>query len=100
MDTRQDPPPNEDKLEFPIRRTEKAFKQAARGKLTGLTMGHLAIVESAQIYSGQGRPASERFINDSLDVLSQWAMRDRTVCSMLLAHGHRARGRSCASLTG
>jgi hypothetical protein len=76
--TGQDPPPNEEHLEFPIRPSEERFHEAG-WHLKPLTDDLRAIVESVQPYKAPELTADEMVynFNRALGILNDWARIDR-----------------------
>jgi hypothetical protein len=76
--SRQDPPPDEEHLEFPICRSALEFKNAAR-KVRPLSEKHLGIIESVQPYNAPSIPPQSLTynINRTLSILNDWARCDR-----------------------
>jgi len=77
MDSGLNPPPNERNLEFPIRNSEADFLRDAPRMIGTVANQRQAIVESMQPYNQTKAPPDERFINESLEMLSSWAKKDR-----------------------
>ena len=76
LDSGQAPPPDAEKLEFPICSSQRKFKDAA-WKIRPLAQQRRAIIESVQPYNAaQARP-NERAVNDYLGLLNDLARRDR-----------------------
>lgn len=75
LDSGQDPPPNENALEFPICMTA-AHWQDSRRKVDPLTDEHRGIIEAMQPYNASKYPGTGRVVR-SLGILNDWARKDR-----------------------
>ncbi len=91
IETGQDPPPNEDRLEFPIAADANAFKRVG-WKMGPLTNERRRLIELVQPYNAQRMDPDMRFVNESLGILNDWARKDRH--RMLHVVGSRAAGRT------
>lgn len=76
VESGQEPPPNEEDLEFPIRESPEQFEKAA-WHLGPLAQEHRDIVKAIQPYNAPFVPPDVRFINESLGLLNDWARIDR-----------------------
>lgn len=79
VNTGQDPPPDENRLEFPVCRTANAFKNSTR-KIAPLTDKQRSIIEAVQPYNRPpGLTPSELpdSFNRGLNILNDWARIDR-----------------------
>lgn len=76
IDSGQDPPPDAQKLEFPIRDSAASFERAAR-KIAPLSEFHQAMVESVQPYDIEERPKGHQVSAESLKELNDLARKDR-----------------------
>jgi hypothetical protein len=75
-DSRQDPPPNAENLEFPVRRSQASFKNAA-AKIAPLSELHREMIESIQPYDLPKRTEGQRVTAETLDLLNDLARKDR-----------------------
>jgi hypothetical protein len=75
-DSGQDPPPGDDKLEFPICLTEDGYKSSGP-KIKPLSDDHKAIVRSVQPCFRDTAPATLHRVIDCLHLLNEWARIDR-----------------------
>jgi hypothetical protein len=76
IDSGKDPPPDADKLEFPIRTSESAFESVA-WKLAPLSEHHRVLVGRIQPYPVPEQTEAMKFMGQVLKVLNDWARRDR-----------------------
>jgi hypothetical protein len=76
IDSGQNPPPDADKLEFPIRSSKSSFDQAA-WKIAPLSKLHRDMVESVQPYDVAQRPEGHRVAAQALEVINDLARKDR-----------------------
>lgn len=76
IDSGEDPPPDADKLEFPIRSSETAFDQAA-WKMRPLSELHRDMIESIQPYDIEQRAEGHQLTAKTLDLLNDLARKDR-----------------------
>ncbi len=78
LETGQDPPPNEQRLEFPICSTPSEFANATR-KIKPLSQTRRDIVEKIQPYNAPTLPPHlrPRNFNVALEILNDWARKDR-----------------------
>lgn len=76
IDSGQDPPPDAEKLEFPIRSSQASFDQAAR-KIGPLSDQHRRMVRSIQPYDAGERSDGQRAVAAALDELNDLARKDR-----------------------
>lgn len=76
IDTGQDPPPDAEKLEFPFRSSQTAFDQVA-WKIAPLLKQHRVMINSLQPYPVPGQTDALKIMAQSLDVLNDWARKDR-----------------------
>lgn len=78
IDSGQDPPPDAEKLEFPIRTDNRAGFDSVAWKLGPLTEKHRGWIETIQPYRMQARfPWKINFMFWSLDWINDWARKDR-----------------------
>lgn len=75
-DSGQDPPPDEEKLEFPICRSPGQFEDSAR-KIAPLHEGRREIVRLVQPYLADELPDRIGGMNVALGILNDWARKDR-----------------------
>lgn len=76
IDSGQDPPPDADKLEFPIRSSERSFEQVA-WKIAPLSKHHRLLIGRIQPYPVQEQTEAMKFMGQALKVLNDWARVDR-----------------------
>jgi len=76
IDSGQDPPPDAEKLEFPIRPTPAAFARAA-SKIGPLSQRHRHMIEGLQTFPTPGQSEAMKLMADSLRLLHDWARKDR-----------------------
>lgn len=72
----QDPPPNPEELEFPIRPSEASFKNAAR-KIAPLAFHHRVWIEQIQPYHAQYDTEGLQLTAQTLDAINDLARKDR-----------------------
>lgn len=78
IDSGEDPPPDADKLEFPIRTDSGAQFDSVAWKLGPLSQEHRTMIESIQPYRAQNQyPWQINFMFSSLEMLNDWARKDR-----------------------
>lgn len=79
LETGKNPPPDENRLEFPMCRSNSEYAKKAAFMLRSLAKGRRAIVESVQPYNVP-RIAPELMVfnfNRTLGILNDWARKDR-----------------------
>lgn len=78
LETGQNPPPNEEALEFPICPSPEAFKRANR-KIAPLTGKRREIIEAVQPYNAPALDPEHTVLNfnRALEILNDWARKDR-----------------------
>lgn len=76
IDSRQDPPPDAEKLEFPIRRSKASFDEAA-WKIRPLNDQHRWMIESMQPYDLDDLAPGMRKTAETLAVVNDLARKDR-----------------------
>lgn len=76
LDSGEDPPPDAERLEFPIRDTEEAFERAA-WKIRPLAPSRRRIVESVQVFNVSAVPEEGVWVLYYLHMLNELARRDR-----------------------
>lgn len=76
IDTGQDPPPDADKLEFPIRSSQAAFEKVA-WKIAPLSEYHRLLINRLQPYPVPEQTDAMKVMASTLDVLNDWARKDR-----------------------
>jgi len=76
IDSGQDPPPDAEKLEFPIRSTQAAFDQVA-WKIAPLSDHHRSMIGGIQPYAVPNQSDGNRLAGHALDLLNDWARKDR-----------------------
>jgi hypothetical protein len=72
----QDPPPNAEDLEFPIRPSEASFKNAAR-KIAPLAFHHRVWIEDIQPYRAEYETEGLQVTAQTLDMINDLARKDR-----------------------
>ena len=79
IDSKSDPPPNDDRLEFPIFDDPAKFRKKAAIALAPLADKRKRVIESVQPYPTTNIPADQLVfsINRSLGILGNWARKDR-----------------------
>lgn len=77
--TKQDPPPDEDKLEFPITNDPKKWPDVVNRRLSAFPISIQNAIERVQPYNDQSLPPQEmvKSINRSLGILHDLARKDR-----------------------
>ena len=75
-DSGQDPPPDAENLEFPIRSSKTSFDNAA-WKIAPLSELHREMVESIQPYDAEKRTKAHRIAGEALEELNDLARKDR-----------------------
>jgi hypothetical protein len=77
--TKQDPPPDEGKLEFPITTNPKEWPSLAKRRLSDLPTPIQEAIERIQPYNNQSLPPEEliKSVNRSLGILHELARKDR-----------------------
>jgi len=76
IDTGQDPPPDADKLEFPIRASQSSFNKVA-WKIAPLSEHHRTLINRLQPYPVPNQTNAMKLMAETLDVLNDWARKDR-----------------------
>lgn len=76
IDTGQNPPPNADKLEFPIRTSQAAFEHV-RWKIAPLSQQHQRLIGALQPYAAAQQTDAMKMMAEALELLNDWARRDR-----------------------
>jgi hypothetical protein len=76
LDSGEDPPPDPENLEFPIRPSKSSFQNAAR-KIEPLSDFHREMVESVQPYDVEKRAEGHRIAAVALQELNDLARKDR-----------------------
>ena len=76
IDTGQDPPPDAEKLEFPIRSSQANFEEVA-WKIAPLSERHRMMVNSLQPYPAPNQTDAMKIMAETLNVLHDWARKDR-----------------------
>lgn len=76
IDSGQTPPPDEEKLGFPICRTEQSWIRAA-GQITPLADLRREMISDMQPCHAAKQSAGLREVSDVLDMLNDWARKDR-----------------------
>jgi hypothetical protein len=76
IDSKSDPPPHADKLEFLVRGSEDTFDQGA-WKIKPLTDQHRRMIRSIQPYDVPGRGEGEALVARTLKELNDLARKDR-----------------------
>lgn len=85
LDSGQDPPPDAEKLEFPFRGSEPKFDSVA-WKIAPLTKQHQDMIKSVQPYTAGEGDDAQRVVAESLDILNDWARKDRHRGLHVIAH--------------
>jgi hypothetical protein len=76
IDSGKDPPPDAERLEFPILPSKSSFDNAAR-KIRPLTDQHREMIESVQTYQAANQPPAMQIIAATLESINDLARKDR-----------------------
>jgi hypothetical protein len=78
IDSGQDPPPDTEKLEFPIRSDDRTRFDKVAWKVAPLSQEHRDMIESIQPYHAKYEYGWKvNFMYSSLEMLNDWARKDR-----------------------